>query len=51
MGATTGSSHTGDAVPGSGRWRTIIRYGIATAAASPVSVPAVYSSTSSARAA
>lgn len=49
MGATTGSSHTGDAL--SIRWCTTMRYGTATAAARPITVPAVNRTVSSARAA
>lgn len=51
IGATSGSSHTGLACPGSTRWRTAIRYGTATAAASPITVPAVNSTVSRATAA
>ncbi|GAA4926802.1 hypothetical protein GCM10023237_55530 [Streptomyces coeruleoprunus] len=48
IGATTGSSHTGEA--SSILCRTTIRYGIATAAARPIAVPAVNSAASSATA-
>ncbi len=49
MGATTGSSHTGDAP--SIRWCTTMRYGTATAATRPIRVPAANRTASSAMAA
>lgn len=51
MGATTGSSQTGDALPGATSWRTTIRYGTATVAARPIRVPTPYSTHASGTAA
>lgn len=51
MGATRGSSHTGVACCGSAFRPTAMRYGTATAAASPTAVPNVNSTVSRATAA
>ncbi|GAA3071409.1 hypothetical protein GCM10020000_65040 [Streptomyces olivoverticillatus] len=50
-GATTGSSHTGDASPGAMRCRVTIRYGMAAVAARPTTVPATHRVASTATAA